>query len=204
MPDCMARILAEIERAEVGVCLSYLHGAMRDGTTNHLHKTVRISQSDVGWLRVLQSVFRRLGYRSWLYREGDRNVWVVESTCRLGVLRGPLSPGEGETFVRGYFDADGGAPKRIEDRFYVQFVQRDRLDLEHVRGLLEYLGIGCDRIHNPSTRVAPGYWRFYVLADSLGGFIRRIGSWRPRKRAILETRAVDHQRRSLRTGDLTR
>ncbi len=96
--------------------------------------------------------------------------------------------GEAAAFVRGYFDAEGGMPRHAEDRFYIQFVQKDRADLARTQTFLESFGIRCGRIHNPSVRVAPEYWRFYVLSVSHVDFVRVVGSWHPRKRALLEAR----------------
>jgi hypothetical protein len=71
---------------------------------------------------------------------------------------------------------------------YIQFVQKDRADLETCRKHLARLGISSGRIHNPSVRVDPGYWRFYVPVRSHADFVRVVGSWHPRKRESLECR----------------
>ena len=118
----------------------------------------------------------------WIYQEGNRGVWVIETTCRLNRESELVTVPEKAAFVRGYFDAEGGIPRCAADRFYIQIVQRDRLDLGKVRHLLQELDIRCGRVHNPSIRVDPDCWRFYILASSHEGFIRRVGSWHPRKR----------------------
>ena len=192
-PDLLAgwltpqRLHAELLEADARETRAYLLGAAHDGTFNRTHKTLRISQADVRWLLVLQEAFLKLGKRSWIYREGTRNVWVVESTIRLEEYEFD-SPDERAAFVRGYFDAEGGVPRDRSARFYIQLVQKSRTDLLNVRGSLESLDIRCGRIHNPSVRVDPQYWRFYVLSSSHEDFIRRIGSWHPRKRQLLEAR----------------
>jgi hypothetical protein len=71
---------------------------------------------------------------------------------------------------------------------YIQFVQKDRADLEMCRKHLTRLGISSGRIHNPSVRVDPDYWRFYVAAGSHVDFVTAVRSWHPRKREILEGR----------------
>jgi hypothetical protein len=182
------RLHAELLEADAREARAYLQGALRDGTFNRIHNTVRISQSDRSWLTGLGILFSKLGSRSWIYREGARNVWVIESTCRLE--KGPTvcSDREKAAFARGYFDAEGGIPRDPRVRFYIQFVQKDRSDLEAVRRCLADLDIGCGRIHNPSVRVDPEYWRFYVLGASHEDYIRRVASWHPRKRLLLETR----------------
>lgn len=182
------KILAEVARADLCECRAYLLGALRDGTFNRLHGTTRISQAGTVWLKVLQALFARLGSRSWIYREGKRNVWVVETVCWLSPSALPLTNAEKAAFVRGYFDAEGGIPHRPADRFYIQMVQKDHSDLDQVRHMLEDLSIRCGAIHNPSRRVDPNYWRFYVRAHSHADFARRIGSWHPRKRMRLALR----------------
>ena len=77
------RLHAELLEADARETRAYLLGAQRDGTYSRIHGTLRISQSDIRWLHVLQDLFLKLGSRSWVYREGKRNVWVVETTCRL-------------------------------------------------------------------------------------------------------------------------
>jgi len=180
----------EIDRATASEIASYLDGASRDGTYNRLHKTLRISQADVRWLQVLKHLLSRLGKRSWTYREGTRNVWVIETTWRPESSGTVGIQGDAAAFVRGYFDAEGGVPVAPHDRFYIQFVQKNHADLARTRDLLELLGVGCGRIHNPSARRDPDYWRFYVLATSHEQFIRTIGSWHPRKRRLLDERAI--------------
>jgi hypothetical protein len=182
------RLHAELLEADVRESRAYLQGALRDGTFNRTHKTVRISQADRRWLDVLRVLFTKLGSRSWIYREGTRNVWVIESTCRLEKEPMVSTDRERAAFARGYFDAEGGIPRDVRARFYIQYVQKDRPDLEGVRRFLERLDIRCGRVHNPSIRVDPAYWRFYVLSASHQVFIHRVASWHPRKRLLLEAR----------------
>ena len=164
-------VRVEIDRASSGEICAYLQGASRDGTFNRLHRTLRICQADVRWLMVLKRLLARLGKRSWLYREGTRNVWVIETTWRpeSETVR---TRSEAAAFVRGYFDAEGGVPADVRDRFYVQFVQKNPADLVRTRDLLGVLGVQCGRIHNPSVQRDPAYWRFYVLTASHRQFIR--------------------------------
>lgn len=181
-------ICAEIEQAGTSEARSYLLGALRDGTFNRTHKTIRIFQKDKTWLEVLQRLIAKLGKRSWIYREGNRNVWVIESTCQLRPIDEP--PGDSIAFVRGYFDAEGGLPRRLDSRLYIQFVQKDYADLSQVRQMLLALGIKCGAMHNPSKWIDPDYWRFYVAASSQKAYIELIRSWHPRKRGLLDSRVV--------------
>ncbi len=181
-------LFAELRKANAEEARCYLLGALRDGTFNRLHNTVRIAQADLRWLRALRVLFLKLGSKSWIYREGARNVWVIETTCRLRDEHA-LSGVRAQTcFARGYFDAEGGMPARPADRFYIQVTQKNRADLEQLRKILANLGVRCGRSHNPSARVDPDYWRIYVQTDSHKDFISRVGSWHPRKRPLLEAR----------------
>ena len=77
------RLHAELLEADARETRAYLLGASRDGTFNALHGTFRISQADRRWLLVLQMLLGKLGRRSWIYREGRRNVWVLEISHEL-------------------------------------------------------------------------------------------------------------------------
>ena len=165
---------------------AYLLGAAHDGCVNKKHGTLRICQANLAWLRTLDDVIRLLGARAWTYREGDRGVWVIETSYRLPSLDLFASHEVAAAYARGYFDAEGGVPVDPRARFYVQFVQKDYEDLVTVRDILRMLGIEWGRLHNPSAKVDPHYWRFYVLSRSHLAFIRGVGSWHPRKSLVLE------------------
>jgi hypothetical protein len=184
------RIRAEIDRATIGEACAYRHGASRDGTFSRLHKTLRICQADTRWLWVLKRLLARLGKRAWIYREGTRNVWVIETTWRPQPAETIGASAEAAAFVRGYFDAEGGVPAATHDRFYIQLVQKSHGDLAHTHALLGELGVRCGRIHNPSARQDANYWRFYVRAASHRQFIQAIGSWHPRKRILLDQKEL--------------
>jgi len=117
---------------------------------------------------------------------------VLETTAPFLSLKYDAAPlvdtREGIAYVRGYFDAEGGMPTSSESRLYFQFCQKDRRNLEAVLEILESWTVSCGRVHNPSRRVDPDYWRFYVLARSHERFMTLVGSWHPRKRQQIETR----------------
>jgi hypothetical protein len=129
----------------------YLSGASRDGTLSSRHRTLRISQRGTGWLNVLRVALGELGSKSWIYREGSREVFTLETTWQA--MLEPASDAEGRAFARGYFDAEGGVPRSLTARFYIQLVQKDLEDLSFLRDCLERVGIGCGKIHNPSVSV---------------------------------------------------
>ncbi len=174
---------------------AYLQGALHDGTRSHLHHTHRFSQKGTDWLNRLAMILTSLGHRSWLYQEGkDRSVFVLETSASfLDVDFDPdqlVLQDEQIAYVRGYFDAEGGLPQSPDARFYVQFTQKDRIELEKVKLILELLGITCGKMHNPSVRVDPDYWRFFVRTRSHLAFASQIGSWHPIKELILQRKMI--------------
>jgi hypothetical protein len=60
--------------------------------------------------------------------------------------------------------------------------------LEKLKRLLNKLGIRTGRIHNPSKKVDPDYWRMYILVESQKKFVDVIGTWHPRKIRTLRKR----------------
>lgn len=172
---------------------AYFHGLLGDATHSRLHRTWRIAQKEREWLKKLQRFLKQLGYKSWIYREGkERSLYILETTAEF-LFNGfdserLVNEQEKVAYVRGYFDAEGGVPKSSKARFYVQFVQKNKKELETVQRFLQDLGIESGKIHNPSVRVDPDYWRFFVRARSYQKFIDRIGSWHPRKQKILQSR----------------
>src|SRR5262245_13941119 len=172
-----------------GVIQAYLQGALHDGTPSVMHHTHRIVQKGLDWLDRLQYLFTLIGHRSWKYQEGKKRVvWALETSAKfLDVKFDPFAlvdPGERLAYVRGYFDAEGSA-ERSEKYNYVHLYQKDRIELSKVHQILTRLGITCGRLHNPSSRVDPDYWRFAILAKGRSLFARIVGSWHPRKEEIL-------------------
>ncbi len=164
--------------------LSYLLGAMHDGTVRRT--TIRISQKEEAYVRLIREIILAMGGRAWTYREGkSRRLYVVEFSRSLMGQHRPRTRAERLDYVRGYFDAEGGVPRDPSVAPYVYFAQNNREDLAELRTFLVELGIGCGRIHNPTQRAAPEYWRFYVSRPSIREFARLVGSWHPRKGPLL-------------------
>jgi LAGLIDADG-like domain len=184
------RLHAELLAASASGARAYLHGAAHDATISQRHRTVRFGQSDVRWLEALRILVEKLGLRSWIYREGrTRNLWILETSAAvLADVDFRSSTESRRAYARGYFDADGGCPRTPLARFYIQFVQKNRADIEELWNLLMREGIECGRIHNPSRRRDPNLWRFYVAAHDHETFAWQVGSWHPRKRGLLEAR----------------
>ena len=108
---------------------AYLQGALRDGTRSAMHRTHRFCQSQRDWLVVIGLALSSLGQKSWIYREGrNRNLWVLETSAKFlsldfdaDDLVGTLY---GLSYVRGYFDSDGGMPRDSKARLYFQLAKR--------------------------------------------------------------------------------
>jgi len=173
---------------------AYLLGALHDGTFSS-NKRFRISQIGTDWLKILQGLFRKLGYNSWIYREGKyRKVYVLETLANF--LDFNFNPLELKTkeekvgYVKGFFDAEGGIPRNEKARFYIQLVQNDKGKLEKLKVLLNDLGIETGKIHNPSRSVDPDYWRMYIPVKFQQAFLIKIGSLHPRKIKTLTRRMV--------------
>ena len=157
---------------------------MHDGTVRP--RTLRISQREQGYVLSLKRRIIAVGGRAWTYKEGrERHVHVVEFSRNF--LDGHrIRTGQDVIhYVRGYFDAEGGIAASPRVAPYVYFAQKDRNDLHRLRVFVTGLGISCGQIHNPSVRVDPDYWRFYVSRPSLRRFAKIVGSWHPRKAKLL-------------------
>jgi LAGLIDADG-like domain len=186
------RLHAELLETSVSGARAYLHGAAHDATISRRHGTVRFGQADLRWLDVLNVLVNRLGQKAWTYREGrSRRLWVLETPVRVLAEAPDFSlPEVCLAYARGYFDADGGIPRNVSARFYIQFVQKNHADIAQLRAILESLSIGCGRLHNPDRRRDSNLWRFYVVAASQQRFAVTIGSWHPRKRSLLAARVA--------------
>jgi len=174
------------------VIRAYLLGCLHDGTFSS-NKRFRISQKRREWLEILKILFKKAGYNAWIYKEGKkRKVYVLETLANF--LDFEVSPQKFKTleeqiaYIRGFFDAEGGIPRRMKDRFYIQLTQKNRRKLKEIKEILEKIEIHTGKIHNPSKKVDPDYWRMYVSARSRMRFIKIVGSWHPRKIIILRKR----------------
>ena len=172
---------------------AYLLGALHDGTFS-CNKRFRFSQKGIEWLKVLQNFLKNLGYNSWIYKEGkNRNeMYILETLAKfLDFKFNPLklkSKKEKISYLRGFFDAEGGIPKNKRDDFYIQLVQNEKSKLIKLKNILNNLDINTGKIHNPSKKVDPDYWRMFISADSRKKFVKTINSWHPRKLKTLRKR----------------
>ncbi len=157
---------------------------MHDGTVRD--RTMRISQREESYVLFLRELIEASGGRAWTYREGrTRHLFVVEFSRSFLDHHQIRTRDDVIDYVRGYFDAEGGVPSRRSNQPYIYFAQKNFQDLRRVQQYLSGLGIHCGRIHNPSWRADPDYWRFYISRRSHRRFAQLVGSWHPRKGAAL-------------------
>lgn len=166
---------------------AYLHGAMHDATLNK-GKRIRFGQKYPEWLETLKDLLCLVEENSWIYKEGKtRNLYILETVCKnLDFSFNPKNlstKGEKIAYIRGFFDAEGGIPHN-NGKFYIQLVQKDLIKMETIKKVLTDLGISCGKIHNPSVRVDPDYWRLFISRKSHKEFALIIGSWHPVKSEI--------------------
>ncbi len=176
-----------------GQILAYLHGAMHDASLNKKTRT-RFTQKNREWLVVLQELLASIDSRSWIYREGKtRNVYALETVSKdLNFAFRASSikeTNEMKLYIRGFFDAEGGVP-HTSDRFYIQLVQKNREKVETLKRMLEHLGIRSGKVHNPSEKIDPNYWRIFISTADHKKFAKEIGSFHPVKQEIFLKRMM--------------
>lgn len=171
--------------------IAYLHGAMHDASLNK-GKRIRFAQKNKQWLETIQQLLKRINCNSWIYKEGrNRNVYVLETLCAdldfafnpccLNTIKEKIS------YVRGFFDAEGGIPLN-DGRFYIQLVQKNFEKMAYLKNFLESINIGCGKIHNPSRKVDPDYWRIFIRAKDHQKFVKTVSSYHPAKMEIFRAR----------------
>ncbi len=170
---------------------AYLLGALHDGTIRRL--TYRIVQKDREYIELLLTGILSLGQKAWMYQEGKkRNLFVVEFSKSLLKDFVILTQQDKIDYIQGYFDAEGGISRNPQVRYYIYFAQKNLNDLLEVKRYLEEFGIICGKIHNPSKKVDPAYWRFFISIKSYKKFAQLIGSWHPIKCHYLKDEDIVH------------
>lgn len=163
---------------------AYLLGALHDGTKRKL--TFRIVQKDKEYIEFLLKEIRNLGRNAWMYKEGKtRNLYALEFSKNFLENFKILSKKDKIDYIRGYFDAEGGISRNPRVRYYIYFAQKNYKDLNEVKKYLKELDIDCGITHNPSKKVDPDYWRFFIRRNSYEKFAEKIGSWHPTKSKFL-------------------
>jgi len=173
---------------------AYLQGALHDASRNKRTR-VRFVQKGSEWLEILKNLLEELSHKSWMYREGkDRDVYALETTADF--LDFNFDPTqlkrieEKIAYIRGFFDAEGGIPRNLHSKFYIQLVQKDQEKIKKLQAMLSTLNISTGVIHNPSEKVDPDYWRIFVSTKSHRLFAQTISSWHPCKHAIFQERMM--------------
>ncbi len=162
------------------VTKAYLLGILHDSTERKY--TYRVCQKSFEFIQFLSQEIKKLGAKSWVYKEGkDRNLFVVEFSKKLLCGVAITSTKEKIDYIRGYFDSEGSVPRSLIKRYYIYFSQKDFKDLNDLREHILSLGIKCGRIHIPSKKVDPNYFRFYILCRSWQLFGELVGSYHPDK-----------------------
>ena len=163
----------------------YLLGLLHDATERKT--TYRIATKSKDFSDFLVKGIKNLGMSAWNYKEGkNRDLWITEFSKSLLKNVKIVSKINKIDYVRGYFDAEGGISKHSSVRFYIYFCQKDKSDLLEVKEYLEEIGVITGAMHNPSYKVDPNYWRFYVRAKSYSKFAKIISSNHPEKITFLK------------------
>ena len=174
----------ETTRQRLQKTKAYLLGAIHDATERKT--TIRLSQKDKKYPIFIKELLNKIGRNAWVYKEGkNRKVYIVEFSKSFLKDFKIITPEEKKYYIRGYFDSEGGITKNQNLRFYLYFAQKNRLDLEEVRNFLLEMEISCGVVHNPSKKVDPNYWRFFIRSVSYKDFAKKIGSWHPEKSRLL-------------------
>lgn len=162
----------------------YLLGVLHDATV--AKTTYRIATKDYSFCQFLIKAIKSLNGNAWSYKEGKlRNLWIVEFSQSFLKKVSVITTKDKIEYIRGYFDAEGGIAKSSSVRYYIYFCQKDENDLLEVKKYLSELGIETGVIHNPSKRVDPDYWRFFIRSNSYEKFAKIIGSNHPEKRKFV-------------------
>lgn len=171
--------------------LVYLQGALHDASLNK-NTRIRFAQKDRQWLLVLKRFLRQLHCNSWIYKEGKtRSVYVLETLCKdLDFHFNPTAldtKQEKIMYLKGFFDAEGGVPHNNK-RFYIQLSQKNKEKILAIKLLLKDMGIESGKVHNPSVRVDPNYWRIFIATKHHQKFAKLIGSYHSQKNRIFRER----------------
>lgn len=163
---------------------AYLLGILHDATERRL--TYRIATKSLKFAEILKKGIRENGGTAWIYKEGKtRNLWITEFSKKLLNGSSIKSLQDKTEYICGYFDAEGGIAKSSKVRYYIYFCQKNRVELENLKQYLKQLRILSGIVHNPSKKVDPNYWRFFIKAKSYSDFAQKIGSDHPDKRQYL-------------------
>lgn len=163
---------------------AYLLGVLHDATVRK--STFRLGTKNKLFSQIIKMGIKVLGGNAWVYKEGKlRNFWIVEFSRSFLKGTNIESRQSKVEYIRGFFDAEGGIARSSKVRFYLYFCQKDKKVLLKIKRYLTDFGIKSGVIHNPSRRIDPNYWRFFISSKSYKDFATLIGSNHPEKLLIL-------------------
>lgn len=187
---------------------AYLLGALRDATIDirkGKNYEIKIAQKSKEWLEYLQQIFEQLFGKRGRITKHRRNYWIlrindksiVEKILELSEIKIPQEEWNTPTklketkderilisYIRGFFDAEGGLPKNIDkdSQKYIIFSQKNKESLEFLQKMLNKMGIKTTKI-----TFCGGVWEFRITRkESIIKFIEKIGSLHPDKKSRLE------------------
>ena len=165
--------------------IAYLYGAIHDGyiyTGKSKGKVAVFTQKNKSWLENIKGIIEKNNGKAWIFPQ--RNIHILETKfCHLFEPRKLSSDKERIEYLSGFFDAEGGIPKKLQARFYVQFVQKNKKELQEVANILNEFGVECGKLHQYDKKSK--CWRFFVKTNSWLKFIELIKSKHPEKQARL-------------------
>jgi DNA-binding transcriptional regulator WhiA len=167
--------------------IAYIHGAIHDGyvySGKSKGRIAVITQKNRRWLENIKEIIEENDGRAWIFPQ--RDIHILETKfSHLLEKRKISSSKEKLEYVSGFFDAEGGIPKKLDARFYVQFVQKNKRELQEVANILEEFGIKCGKLHQYDQKSK--CWRFFVRAESYLKFIKFVRSRHPEKQERLKS-----------------
>ena len=167
--------------------IAYLHGAIHDGyvySGKSKGRIAVITQKNRKWLENIKGIIENNNGKAWIFPQRDIHILETKFNPLLG-KRLLESRKEKLEYVSGFFDAEGGIPKKLDARFYVQFVQKSKSELQEVADILGEFGIKCGKLHQYDKKSK--CWRFFVKSDSYTRFIKLVKSRHPEKQERLDS-----------------
>jgi hypothetical protein len=174
--------------------LAYLVGALKGDGYIYSGKSKGLvavfTQKNRMWLENIQDTIEDNLGNAWIFKQ--RDISVLETKFKPLLQRfdlGKMSQKEKLEYVAGFFDAEGGIPRKPDKvpsstpYLYVQFVQKNPETLREIIKILEISGIGCGKLHEYGKKKR--CWRFFIKADSRLKFVNTIKSRHPDKIARL-------------------
>ncbi len=178
----------------------YILGSLRDGCLTS-QWTIKIKQKNREWLSdVLVPLFKKVfdrdiknniyiqrGYTTvWYLAFKDEKIWKA---LKHHEARPARTQEEQKFYIMGYWDADGGCPKKPSNKrkIYIKFTQKDKKSLDELKKMVENFGIKCGKVRLSENARYGKIWRFSIT-NKVGmiRFCKEISSLHPEKRQRLK------------------